>query len=330
MARKRASMREGPLADLFRSTEESVAPDEIRVTATNAGAGRGRGRGARAGDASSPSRSPSRPRSPFPSRPRPGSRARFPGPSRSRSRLRPSRWRTKVDEFESHHEGLERLMGGGPEAAPAFGRDEPDTARYAPARRAPHPPGRAARGRRRRRRCQRGQPDGRGPAPGRRVRRDQHRPSVPAELAADVTLHIGAELTRGLGSGSDPRVGYRAAFDEQDKIKEPAEGLRHGLPRLRRRRRHRHRRRPGGRQARPRHRRAHGRRRHQAVRLRGRPPRRPGRGGDRRARRRGRHDDRRAQRAPAARSSSAAPRSTTPSVSPTTSCARPSRASPTW
>ena len=34
MARsKRASMREGPLADLFRSTEESVPPDEVKVTA---------------------------------------------------------------------------------------------------------------------------------------------------------------------------------------------------------------------------------------------------------------------------------------------------------
>ena len=41
---------------------------------------------------------------------------------------------------------------------------------------------------------------------------------------ADVTLHIGAELTRGLGSGSDPRVGYRAAFEEQDKIKELLKG----------------------------------------------------------------------------------------------------------
>src|SRR3712207_2926592 len=30
---KRASMREGPLADLFRSTEESVREDEVRVTA---------------------------------------------------------------------------------------------------------------------------------------------------------------------------------------------------------------------------------------------------------------------------------------------------------
>src|SRR5262249_39328340 len=41
---------------------------------------------------------------------------------------------------------------------------------------------------------------------------------------ADTTLHIGAELTRGLGSGSDPRVGYRAAFDEQDKIKQLLQG----------------------------------------------------------------------------------------------------------
>ena len=38
MARKkRASMREGPLADLFRSTEESVPPDEVKVTAKSNG-----------------------------------------------------------------------------------------------------------------------------------------------------------------------------------------------------------------------------------------------------------------------------------------------------
>src|SRR4029078_7308140 len=41
---------------------------------------------------------------------------------------------------------------------------------------------------------------------------------------ADITMHIGAELTRGLGSGPDPRVGYRAAFEEQDKIKELLKG----------------------------------------------------------------------------------------------------------
>jgi cell division protein FtsZ len=41
---------------------------------------------------------------------------------------------------------------------------------------------------------------------------------------ADLTLHIGGEMTRGLGAGSDPRVGYKAAFDEQDKIKELLKG----------------------------------------------------------------------------------------------------------
>jgi cell division protein FtsZ len=37
--------------------------------------------------------------------------------------------------------------------------------------------------------------------------------------AADVTLHIGEVLTRGLGSGSDPEIGAAAAVDEHDKIK---------------------------------------------------------------------------------------------------------------
>jgi len=36
---------------------------------------------------------------------------------------------------------------------------------------------------------------------------------------ADVTLHIGAQLTRGLGSGSDPDLGRRAAMADLDKIK---------------------------------------------------------------------------------------------------------------
>jgi cell division protein FtsZ len=37
--------------------------------------------------------------------------------------------------------------------------------------------------------------------------------------AADVTLHIGEALTRGLGSGSDPELGAAAALEEHDKIK---------------------------------------------------------------------------------------------------------------
>jgi cell division protein FtsZ len=37
--------------------------------------------------------------------------------------------------------------------------------------------------------------------------------------AAHATLHIGAVLTRGLGSGSDPNVGRQAAMDDYDRIK---------------------------------------------------------------------------------------------------------------
>ena len=39
------------------------------------------------------------------------------------------------------------------------------------------------------------------------------------ESDADVTLHIGSSLTRGLGSGSDPSVGRAAAMEEYDRIK---------------------------------------------------------------------------------------------------------------
>jgi cell division protein FtsZ len=36
---------------------------------------------------------------------------------------------------------------------------------------------------------------------------------------ADVTLHIGNEVTRGLGSGSNPQLGRQAAMEEYDRIK---------------------------------------------------------------------------------------------------------------
>ena len=36
---------------------------------------------------------------------------------------------------------------------------------------------------------------------------------------ADLTLHIGAELTRGLGSGSDANVGQQAAMEDYDRMK---------------------------------------------------------------------------------------------------------------
>jgi cell division protein FtsZ len=39
------------------------------------------------------------------------------------------------------------------------------------------------------------------------------------DSSADVTLHIGSNLTRGLGSGSDPDLGRAAAMEEYDRIK---------------------------------------------------------------------------------------------------------------
>jgi cell division protein FtsZ len=41
---------------------------------------------------------------------------------------------------------------------------------------------------------------------------------------ADITVHIGEEQTRGLGAGADPDVGHRSAFEEQDKIKRLLKG----------------------------------------------------------------------------------------------------------
>ncbi|MEJ7875154.1 MAG: cell division protein FtsZ, partial [Solirubrobacterales bacterium] len=41
---------------------------------------------------------------------------------------------------------------------------------------------------------------------------------------ADVTVHLGTGAHRGLGAGSNPELGYRSAFEEQDKIKRLLKG----------------------------------------------------------------------------------------------------------
>jgi cell division protein FtsZ len=232
MARsKRASMREGPLADLFRSTDESVAPEEVKVTAN--------GRGSAPVEVAleepvqetpgpepvpepTPEPVPEPTPDPVPD-PLPGPVEPVPEPTPPE----PVAEATDAEpSIEIHHEGLERLMGGpGIEIRPAFGRDEPDTT--SPTRQPVVPRTHQAVLR----------VVGVGGAGVNAVNR-----MVEAELPgveflaintdlqslqnsnADVTLHIGAELTRGLGSGSDPRVGYRAAYEEQDKIKELLKG----------------------------------------------------------------------------------------------------------
>ena len=44
------------------------------------------------------------------------------------------------------------------------------------------------------------------------------------ESAAHTTLHIGAEITHGLGSGADPAVGRKSAFVDDDRIKSLIKG----------------------------------------------------------------------------------------------------------
>src|SRR3712207_8674608 len=44
------------------------------------------------------------------------------------------------------------------------------------------------------------------------------------QSSAHVTQHIGSDVTRGLGSGSDPEIGRQAALDSYDQIKSLLKG----------------------------------------------------------------------------------------------------------
>src|SRR5439155_11965744 len=41
---------------------------------------------------------------------------------------------------------------------------------------------------------------------------------------ADVKIHIGSRVTRGLGAGADPQVGLDAALESRDELKESLKG----------------------------------------------------------------------------------------------------------
>jgi cell division protein FtsZ len=250
MARKnRASMREGPLADLFRSTDESVGEDDIKVTAANDSAP-AESRVAvaepepeeitveRVEPVVEPEPEPEvkpapKAKSPVVEPPPVEERRIVTAPAEAQlpETVDPAQdpaiesFKTVEEtEVEIEHEGLQRLMGKAePEDdRPAFGRDEPDTARSIIVPRTHQAVLRVV---------------GVGGAGVNAVNRMVEAAVPGVEFVAintdlqslqssnaDVTLHIGAELTRGLGSGSDPRVGYRAAYEEQDKIKQLLKG----------------------------------------------------------------------------------------------------------
>jgi cell division protein FtsZ len=253
MARKnRASMREGPLADLFRSTDESVGPEDVKVTAastpvesnvTTAVAPPEEITVERVEPEAQPEPDPTPTGESAVVEPPPVEERRIvtsPAEAQLPETVDPAQdpaieemvehrethsFKTVEEpEVEIEHEGLERLMGKSEpeEVRPAFGRDEPDTTRSVIVPRTHQAVLRVV---------------GVGGAGVNAVNRMVEAEVPGVEFVAintdlqslqssnaDVTLHIGAELTRGLGSGSDPRVGYRAAYEEQDKIKQLLKG----------------------------------------------------------------------------------------------------------
>jgi cell division protein FtsZ len=206
--RKRASMREGPLADLFRSTVDEPSEAETKTEKID--------------PADTLGEAPTRPQGRQPRKPKPAPEPHTP----------PEPEDVTVYKVEDE--------GGEPEPAPRGKErlrdilidDEPGNAAYG--RDDPHPSGVTAPG---------GVPIpvirviGVGGAGVNAVNRMVEAGVSGVEFIAintdlqslqqsmaDVTVHIGGEVTRGLGSGSDPELGYKAAFEEQDKIKRLLKG----------------------------------------------------------------------------------------------------------
>ena len=234
--RKRASMREGPLADLFRSTidddppadpPEAPKPGEKRADELQGGPDRPRfGRDdpvpsdePRSETPQPPAPSPDPAPSPQPGPPTPQPEPPSPEPEPPAPQMR-------QPEAPTHPEPRERLQkifaDTSPDVVktPRWGREEPQ---YHPTAAGPRSPiirviGVGGAGVNAVNRMVETQIPG---VEFMAVNTDLQSLQV---CTADVTVHIGAEATRGLGSGADPDLGHRAAFDEQDKIKRLLKG----------------------------------------------------------------------------------------------------------
>ena len=237
---KRASMREGPLADLFRSTADDAPADPPRYGREDPAEAR------KAADEAVPPAGPAGEGESSPSQQRGGSVEDSPSPSPAGEAAPAAAQSPETgglydqdaeaaveppSSSESPPERLKRVFSEEPRArveredylpgSPRYGREEP----------AYEPPGS-------------GEPHqpvikvvGVGGAGVNAVNRmvDARIPGVEFMAVntdlqslqlcvADVTVHIGDEQTRGLGAGADPEVGHRSAFEEQDKIKRLLKG----------------------------------------------------------------------------------------------------------
>ncbi|HEX2435099.1 MAG TPA: cell division protein FtsZ [Solirubrobacterales bacterium] len=206
--RKRASMREGPLADLFRSTVDEPSEAETKTEKID--------------PADTLGEAPTRPQGRQPRKPKPAPEPHTPPEPED---VTVYKVEDESGEPEPAPRGKERLRD-------ILIDDEPGNAAYG--RDDPHPSGVTAPG---------GVPIpvirviGVGGAGVNAVNRMVEAGVSGVEFIAintdlqslqqsmaDVTVHIGGEVTRGLGSGSDPELGYKAAFEEQDKIKRLLKG----------------------------------------------------------------------------------------------------------
>ncbi|MEA2367530.1 MAG: cell division protein FtsZ [Thermoleophilaceae bacterium] len=199
---KRASMREGPLAALFRKTEEEGLE----------------GRSQRAADERAESRDPD-PAHPQPqqlpprhARPQADQPAGG-GPRKPVDRLR------EVFSSDIPENMLERgsVRSTGEDVRPRYGREEPRAGSIPAPQQVHEPVLRVV---------------GVGGAGVNAVNRMIEAGVAGVEFvavntdlqslqqsSADVTQHIGGEVTRGLGSGSDPELGRQAALDSYDQVK---------------------------------------------------------------------------------------------------------------
>jgi cell division protein FtsZ len=193
--RKRASMREGPLADLFRSTADDAPVDPAEGSDHLAA-------GPVAGEDHPPSQAAGGRPTPTP-------------PAEEASETPPERLKRVFSEEPQQHRAEVAAE------TPRYGREEPEY--EPPGSGQPHQPVIRVVG-----------VGGAGVnAVNRMV--DANVPGVEFMAVntdlqslqlcvADVTVHIGDEATRGLGAGADPEVGHRSAFEEQDKIKRLLKG----------------------------------------------------------------------------------------------------------
>jgi cell division protein FtsZ len=201
--RKRASMREGPLSELFRSTSDE---SELRP------AGPVEGQGSSSSQAAGEEPSPTPPAGGA-SGPSAADREELPREEPQHQESAPERLKRVFEEPVAREAPAQE--------APRYGREEPEY----------EPPGSG----------QPHQPVirvvGVGGAGVNAVNRmvDANVPGVEFMAVntdlqslqlcvADVTVHIGEEQTRGLGAGADAQVGHRSAFEEQDKIKRLLKG----------------------------------------------------------------------------------------------------------